>query len=180
MLIVAAAYWIGSPEMLRRSAMIPLLAPYIAVKWIHLRWWTHGEPFAQEIADGVWLGRFPLRRERDALRIASMVTLAAELPAEPSGVVARSVPMLDLVVPTVEQLDAAVAAIRDLAGARPTLVCCAMGYSRSAASVAAWLVASGIVPSADAAIAMIQARRPAVVLTARHREQLLQAASEAR
>ncbi len=132
LMIVAAAYWIGSPEMLGGTAMTLLLAPYIAAKWIHLRWWTRGQPLAQEIADGVWLGRFPHRRERDALRIASMVSLAAELPADTSGVVARSVPMLDLVVPTSEQLQAAVAAIDDLQASRPTLVFCALGYSRSA------------------------------------------------
>jgi protein-tyrosine phosphatase len=180
LLIVAAAYWIGSPEMLGGTAMIPLLAPYTAAKWIHLRWWTRGQPLAQEIADGVWLGRFPQRRERDAVRIASMVSLAAELPADTSGVVARSVPMLDLVVPTSEQLQAAVAAIDDLQASRPTLVFCALGYSRSAMSVAAWLVARHTAASADAAIAFIQSRRPAVVFTARHREQLEQWASEAR
>jgi protein-tyrosine phosphatase/membrane-associated phospholipid phosphatase len=180
LLIVAAAYWIGSPQMLRGNAMIPVLAPYQAVRWIHLRWWTHGEPIAQEIADGVWLGRFPQRSERDALRISSMVNLAAELPPDTSGVVARSVPMLDLLVPTSEQLSAAVAAIGDLEASRPTLVCCALGYSRSAVSVAAWLVARDIATSADAAIAMIRSRRPAVVLTARHQEQLQQWASEAR
>jgi protein-tyrosine phosphatase len=153
-------------------AMFLLLAPYVTVKLIHARWWTRGEPTAHEIADGVWLGRFPLRCERDALRIESMVHLGAELPADTSGVVTRSVPMLDLVVPTVEQLDAAVAEIDDLKDSRPTLVCCALGYSRSAASVAAWLVATDLAASVDAAIKMIQTRRPAVILTARHRERL--------
>jgi protein-tyrosine phosphatase len=176
--IVAAAYWIGAPGIFQRHnnrmepARFLLLAPYVTLRWIHARWRTRGEPAAHEIAAGVWLGRSPLRSERDALRIASMVHLAAELPAHTSGVVTRSVPLLDLVVPTVEQLDAAVAAIDDLEDSRPTLVCCAMGYSRSAASVAAWLVANDLAPSVDAAITMIQARRPAVVLTVRHREQL--------
>ncbi len=177
---VAAAYWIGSPEMLRGNAAALLLAPYMAVKWIHLRWWTRNEPLAQEIADGVWLGRFPHRSERDAIGIASMVTLAAELPADTSGVAAHSVPMLDLLAPTAEQLVAAAAAIEDLKASRPTLVCCALGYSRSAAAVAAWLVAAGTATSSDVAIAMIRSRRPAVVLTARHREQLQQAANAAK
>ena len=172
--IVAAAYWIGSPEMLRGNAMVLLLAPYITGRWIHLRWWTHGEPFAQEIADGVWLGRFSQRKERDALGIASMLNVAAELPSDTSGVVTCCVPMLDMLVPTAEQLEAAVAAIDDLHDSRPTLVSCAMGYSRSAVSVAAWLMARGIVTSADAAIAMIRSRRPVIVLTAHHREQLEQ------
>jgi protein-tyrosine phosphatase len=103
-----------------------------------------------------------------------MVTLAAELPVDTAGIAARSVPMLDMVAPTSEQLDAVVAAIDSLSQARPTLVCCALGYSRSAASVGAWLVASDLAPSADAAVQAIQARRPSVVLTPAHREQLHQ------
>ncbi len=178
LLIVAAAYWTGSPEMFRRNAMTLLLAPFIAVRRIHLRWWTHGEPFAQEIADGVWLGRFSRRSEREALGIASLLNVAAELSPDTWGVAARCVPMLDMLVPTAEQLEAAVAAIDDLYDSRPTLVSCAMGYSRSAVCVAAWLMARGTVTSADAAIAMIRSRRPAVVLTARHRDQLRQWASE--
>jgi protein-tyrosine phosphatase len=169
--IVAAAYGLGSPGIIQR-AMGLLLAPHVAARWIHARWSTRGQPLAQAISGGVWLGRAPLRRERDALGIASMVTLAVELPVDTSGVVARRVPMLDLVVPTAEQLEAAVAAIDEVKSARPTLVCCALGYSRAAASVAAWLLARDIVPSADAAIEMIQARRLMVVLTAAHREQL--------
>ena len=125
--LAAIAYWTGSPQMLRGTAMALLLAPYIAVKWIHLRWSTRGQPLAQEIAEDVWLGRYPLRSERDALQIASMVSMAVELPANTTGVVARSVPMLDLVVPTAEQLEAAVVAICELKRSRPTLVCCAFG-----------------------------------------------------
>jgi protein-tyrosine phosphatase len=53
--------------------------------------------------------------------------MTAELPADAAGVVYRAVPMLDLVVPTVEQLDAAVDAIAELKWERPTLVCCALG-----------------------------------------------------
>jgi protein-tyrosine phosphatase len=176
--IVAAAYWIGAPAIFqtRDTRMDPattlLLAPYIRARRIHARWSTRREPIAQEIADGVWLGRFLLRNERDALRIASMVNVAAELPVNTSGVVARSVPMLDLMAPTVEQLEAAVAAIDDLNAVRPTVVCCALGYSRSAAAMAAWLVASETSASVDAAIELIQTRRPAVVLSAGHREQL--------
>jgi len=61
-------------------------------------------------------------------------------------------------------LNAAVEAINDLQGNRPTLVCCAAGYSRSAAAVAAWLVASGRAASVDESIAWIRARRPRIAL----------------
>ena len=176
LLIIAAVYWTGSPELFRDNegvmepARILLLAPYVAAKWLHTRWW--GEPGAHEIVNGVWLGRLPRRAERDALRIASVVHLAAELPADGTGILSRGVPMLDLIAPTADQLEAGVKAIDGMNTARPTLVCCALGYSRSAAVMAAWLVANRRAASIDAAIAMIQAHRPRVVLTTAHRERL--------
>jgi protein-tyrosine phosphatase len=176
LLIIAGVYWTGSPELFRDNegvmepARILLLAPYVAARWLHTR--LLGEPGAHEIVNGVWLGRLPRRAERDALRIASVVHLAAELPANRTGIISRGVPMLDLIAPTADQLEAAVRAIDYMNTARPTLVCCALGYSRSAAVMAAWLVASRSAASIDAAISMIQAHRPRVVLTAAHRERL--------
>ena len=179
--IVAAAYGIGSPRIFQdgrmHPAMIALLAPYVAARWIHARWMTRGQPVAQEIANGVWLGRSSLRRERNARRIVSIVNVAAELPVD-STAVSRGAPMLDMLVPTAEQLDAAVAAIDALKSVRPTIVSCALGYARSAAAMAAWLVASGVAESVDAAIAWIESRRPVIVLSARHREQLHEWARE--
>jgi protein-tyrosine phosphatase len=168
LLITAGVYWTGSPDLF--PARILLLAPYVAAKWLHTRLW--GEPGADEIVNGVWLGRLPSRAERDALRIASVVHLAAELPANTSGILSRRVPMLDLIAPTADQLEAGVKAIDGMNTARPTLVCCALGYSRSAAVMAAWLVANRSAASIDAAITMIQTHRPRIVLTAAHRERL--------
>jgi len=80
--------------------------------------------------------------------------------------------MLDLLVPDFLQLEAAVQAIDELSTARPTLVCCAGGYSRSAAAVAAWLLASGKSATVDEAIYQIRARRPRIVLGPAHRARL--------
>jgi len=68
----------------------------------------------------------------------SVVGLAPELRIRSDA----HVDMLDLMPPTDEQLDAAVRAIMEFAGQRPTLVCCALGYSRSAVAAAAWLIAA--------------------------------------
>jgi len=76
-------------------------------------------------------------------------------------------------------LDRAVAAIEEMGAHRPTLVCCALGRSRSAAAVAAWLVATQRVSSVDRAISMIAQERE-VVLTQAHRTQLLAWAHERR
>ncbi|MNV93048.1 hypothetical protein D3C71_1876940 [compost metagenome] len=78
------------------------------------------------------------------------------------------VPMLDLVAPTPAQLSAAAAAIAARQERGEVLVCCALGYSRSAAAVAAWLLRSGRAASVDEAVAIVRRARPAVVLRAPH------------
>jgi 1-acyl-sn-glycerol-3-phosphate acyltransferase len=176
-LIVAGIYWTGDPTLFRkregslRGAMQWLLAPYTGAAWLNSKWWTRHEPVAVEIADGVWLGRLPTRSEREAFGISSIVDLCSELPVQIDHVEYRSVPVLDLTVLTTAQLDRAVAAIEGFHTNRPTLVCCALGYSRSAAAVAAWLMKTGRAASLDNAVAMIRKRRKCIVLAAPPRAQ---------
>ena len=54
----------------------------------------------------------------------------------------------------------------------PLRVSCALGFSRSACAVAAWLLTSGRAADVDAAIALIRQRRPAIVLGPGHRAAL--------
>jgi hypothetical protein len=176
--VVAGIYFAGRPEFFRKSdgqmpaAVVLVLAPYLLVAWLSSRWQTRRQATAQKIADGVWLGRIPRRAERDALGIVSVVDLTAEFPIDTRDVVYHGVPMLDLLAPNVEQIDAAVRAIGELESRRPTLVCCALGYSRSAAGLAAWLVAARKAESIDGAIELIRARRPSIVLRTRFRSVL--------
>jgi len=72
--------------------------------------------------------------------------------------------MLDLIVPAPEQLARAAAEIEQARSAGRVLVCCALGYSRSAAAVAAWLLSTGRAADVDAAIAEICHARPRIVL----------------
>ena len=156
LLVVAIAYAADWPRLFQQPLIRLIAAPYTAAAWINSRWWTRGDVPAQEIADGVWLGRaLPWSTE-----FSSIVNLAAEL-----HVTGYSVPMLDLVEPTAQQLEDAVAAIEECESQRPTLVCCALGYSRSASAVAAWLVSTGRARSRKEAIAMIRERRPRIVLS---------------
>jgi protein-tyrosine phosphatase len=152
--------------------VVCLLSPYLFGARLNVLWWGRHGNASDEIAPGVWLGRRPRRQDRDRTGIASLVDLVAELPVDIEGVGYRSVPMLDMVVPTVVQLNRAVRAIDDLSEMRPTLVFCAVGYSRSAATVAAWLIASGKATSVDEAIVQIRTRRPRIVLGTEHRARL--------
>jgi len=66
--------------------------------------------------------------------------------------------------PSSAQIDAALHAIRTARARGPVLVCCALGFSRSALAVAAWLLAEGRAPTPEAAEAMIRRAKPAIVL----------------
>jgi hypothetical protein len=170
LLIVAGIYWSGRPELFRKEngvmapTMVCLLAPYLAAAWLNTRLWTHREQHADEITDSIWLGRLPGNDECDIHCIA----------VDTTGIVYRAVPVLDLVAPAIEQLEAAVDAIDELKSKRPTLVCCALGYSRSAAAVTAWLIASGKATTVNESIALIRARRPRILLGSAQRARLVE------
>jgi len=138
-----------------------LLAPYLTGAWANSRLWTRGEPKSVSIRDDVWLGRTPW--PGTALDFAWIVDLCAELPGVPRS---RAFPMLDLVVPAPAQLARAAAEIEQARAAGRVLVCCALGYSRSAAAVAAWLLSTRRATSVDAAIAEIRRARPRIFLNA--------------
>ncbi|QOW24893.1 phosphatase PAP2/dual specificity phosphatase family protein [Lysobacter sp. H23M47] len=138
-----------------------LYAPYLAVAWINSRAWTRRQPAPVEVADGVWLGRIPSRADREGFQV---VDVCAELSlpggARPGDTV---VPMLDLVTPDPARLQQAIRAIPHHPGL-PVLVCCALGYSRSATVIAGWLLHTGRAPTVEAACGIVRAARASVVL----------------
>lgn len=140
-----------------------LFAPYQFGAFLNSRWWTRREPASGEVRPGVHLGRIPSRFDRTSRNDGSIVDLAAELPAW-RRVPVRAVPMLDLVVPPAASLVEAARAIEAARGQGTVLVCCALGYSRSAAAVATWLLASGQAGSVEEAVAILRAVRPRIVL----------------
>lgn len=143
-----------------------LLAPYLGAAWINSRLWTRRAPQPVQVADGVWLGRLPGAALPAPL--LAVVDTCAELSCRARGATYASVPMLDLVVPTADALRDAADAIERLRAQGAVLACCALGYSRSAASVAAWLLRSGRATDAADAVARVRAARPTIVLGKAH------------
>lgn len=181
LLLVALAYaGLGTAVFQKRAdgrltmAARWLLAPYLGAAWINSRLWTRRAPQPVPVLDGVWLGRIP----NGALPppLGGVVDACAELSCRAQGAAYASVPMLDLVVPAPEQLREAAEAIERLHAHGPLLVCCALGYSRSAASVATWLLRSGRAADADAAVAIVRAARPGIVLGTAHLRAITDAA----
>ena len=141
-----------------------LLAPYVAGAWLNSRWWTRHRPQPDAILDNVWLGRMPTSQDMLTGRFSALCDLTAELPAPRGDWHYVGLPWLDLVAPETTQLIEAARHIEVLRARGPVLVCCALGYSRSAAAVAAWLLLTGRVANVDQAVNLLREKRPQVVL----------------
>ncbi|HVK55102.1 MAG TPA: phosphatase PAP2/dual specificity phosphatase family protein [Burkholderiales bacterium] len=178
LLAVAVIYFWGDPlrfgkgESAMDAAAWVLFAPYILAAWVNSRWWTRHRPQPSEVLPGLWLSRAPSRAELDRLKPAALVDCCAELPIGPAGIPVYAVPMLDLLIPEWAQIDQGVAAISQARQVGCTLVFCALGYSRSAIIVVAWLVRQGHASDIDEAIALVRRARPEVVLPPAYRAQL--------
>ncbi len=147
-----------------------LYAPYLAAAWVNSRLWTRKHPQPDLIVDNVWLGRMPAAREQQPFQ--AIVDLCAELPIHPQGRAYECIPVLDLVAPTPDECLQAAQSIERLRTNGPLLVCCALGYSRSATAVAAWLLHTGRAATVEAALTIIRTARTDVVLHPAHREAL--------
>jgi hypothetical protein len=137
-----------------------LLAPYGLGAKINAWAWTRRLPARVEIADGVFLGRFPNSGECSGY--GSVVDLAAEF-EKPLGATASwtSISLMDLVQPSAADLEQAALAIEAARMRGTVLVCCALGFQRSAGALAAWLVSTGRARDWTAAEAMLrEAGRP--------------------
>ncbi len=154
------------------------MGPYLTAAWLNSRLWTRKSPRPVEVADGVWLGRVPASGLPPSLR--GVVDTCAELSCRVPGVDYAGVPMLDMVAPPAAALRRAAAAIEAGRTRGAVLACCALGYSRSAASVATLLLASGRAGSVGKAVEIVRAARPAIVLGDAHLAAIASAADGAR
>lgn len=139
-----------------------LLAPYLAGAWINSRIWTRNEPVHGLVDDGVAIGRVPSRR--DSTGFASIVDLSAEIAVLHHHPGWHAYPMLDLVAPPPSTLREAAATIERARAEGAVLVCCALGFSRSASAVAAWLLITDRASSMQDAVERVRRVRPRIVL----------------
>jgi len=160
------------------SAM--LLAPYLAAARANVWIRTRGHPPWAHVADDVWIGRLPHRGELEGAGFDAVVDMTCELSVDTDRLPYTNVAVLDLTLPDPMTIETAVQAIERRRAAGRVLVCCALGYSRSATAAAAWMVATGRAPNAQAAAARIRTVRPQVVLTDAHLAAIAAAAAPAR
>ncbi|RWA61082.1 phosphatase PAP2/dual specificity phosphatase family protein [Mesorhizobium sp.] len=147
--IVAFAYAGAGVKVFQKAAdgSVPLasrllLWPYRIGAKINLWAWTRTLPPRVPVADGVFLGRFPTTAEANGF--GTVVDLAAEL-ERPARASCRwiSLAVLDLMPPAEKELSEAVQAIEAARRQGTVLICCALGFQRSATVAAAWLVGTG-------------------------------------
>ena len=143
-----------------------LLAPYRLGAAINARLWTRRLPASVEVAPGLRLGRIPTLAEWEAAGRPRLVSLSAELQL-PAVEGARCVPLLDLAVPAPLDLQRAAGAIEGQRRAgKAVWVCCALGFSRSAAVAITWLRLHGAAGSLVQAEGLVRQARPQIVLGA--------------
>lgn len=175
--LMAVAFLGAGPRLLgkrpdgRRAAWAwPLFGPYFALNGLAFALARLGDrrPTPNPIAPNLWLGRRPTWREArqgNAHRWVAVLDLAAEfaevapLRSVPSY---RSLPTLDATAPPPEALADAVRWIARHAAQGPVLVHCALGHGRSATVAVAYLLADGLAPTIERAMAEIREKRPGV------------------
>ncbi|HEX8077296.1 MAG TPA: dual specificity protein phosphatase family protein [Chthoniobacterales bacterium] len=109
------------------------------------------------------------RREAEAIAkkgVTAVLDLTSEFSeAAPLRTVAyKNIPILDLTAPTTEQLQEAAAFIQQESETGIVYVHCKIGYSRTAAIAAAYLLRAGLAGSVSEAIERIRQARPGIVI----------------
>ena len=154
-----------------------VLAPYLIGAYLSYRYFTRYRPPWNEIAPGILLGRLPRASDIEDMRnagVTAILDMTAEfsLPAALRGLHYLNVQVMDLTAPSAMQLAAGADFIARHRVAGKVYVHCALGMSRSAAAVAAALLAVRETPTVEDAVLHIGKVRPGIVLSPLHLETL--------
>lgn len=145
-----------------------LLAPYQLGAVLNVWVWTRNLPPKGQVLPGLWLGRRPTEAEWVAAGRPAVFSLCAELPLpKPIGAAGRCLPWLDLVAADARQLRRAAHIVQALRSTSPSgvWVCCALGFSRSAAALVAWQLHASEAADIEQTLARTRQARPQLVLS---------------
>ncbi|MBM4069013.1 MAG: phosphatase PAP2/dual specificity phosphatase family protein [Planctomycetes bacterium] len=173
--IVAAAYFGLGPGIFRKSAgRLPwstrfVFAPLLFGQHLSLLYYRRQCRAWDEVTHNVLVGR-RLNDSEAADLVRRGVTAVLDLTAEFSEATPflalryRNLAILDLTAPTTAQQQEAALFIAEECVNGKVYVHCKVGYSRSAAVVGAYLLASGQAAGAEEAVAMLRRARPAIIV----------------
>jgi hypothetical protein len=173
--IVAIAYFGTGPVIFHKTkGKLPwstrfVLAPCLLGQYFSLLYYRRQCRSWDEVTPRIWIGgKLGRRAANKALRfgVTSVLDLSAEFSeATPFPKINyRNIPVLDLTAPTQTQLVEMGEFIGNQSRTGAVYVHCKIGYSRSAAAVAAYLLMSRKVNTANEAFALIRRVRPSVVI----------------
>lgn len=178
LIIVALAYGVFGVEALQKGDKGRLTT---STWWLLLPWrigmmfsmylYTRKLPEVNHVIDGVFLGIYPCKRPKQF----AVLDLSSEFSRsnKTQNIVYQCVPMLDLVTPSEQDLSFAVQTLEKLHTTQGSvLVHCALGLSRSALVVAAWMLQRYPNLNVDNVVVYIKKIRPQIVLTSEHIEML--------
>jgi rhodanese-related sulfurtransferase len=183
--IVAIAYLGAGPVVFHKTkGKLPwstrfVLAPCLLGQYLSLLYYRSQCRPWNAVTPSIWIGgKLGSRCANKALcfGVVSVLDLSAEFSeAKPFRKINyRNIPVLDLTAPTQAQLAEMGEFIGNHSRNGAVYVHCKIGYSRSAAAVAAYLIMSGKANTAEEAFAIIRRVRPSVVI----RPEVISALSE--
>jgi hypothetical protein len=187
LLLVALGYFALGPAVFQKyqgrqswPARI-LLLPYLLGAWLSYRLFTRSAAAHHQAVPGVYFGRLPRAGDLNAVNPCAVLDLTAEFSADRSvnSRVYANVPMLDLAVPHPQAINAALRFIDEQIRSGAVYVHCALGLSRSATVIAAWLVRTKHSSSAAEALGYLALRRPGVRWSAAHLDAIANAIAAA-
>jgi predicted protein tyrosine phosphatase len=173
--IAAIAYFGVGPGIFRkRDGRLPwttwwTLGPILFGQELSRRYYRRQCRAWDELTPRVWIGSVLSEREAtEVVRkgVTAVLDLTAEFsePAPLRGLRYCNIPILDLTAPTVRQLNEMAAFIETESSDGFVFVHCKIGYSRTAAAAAAFLLRAGKVRSVEEAIGRLRQIRPAIVV----------------
>lgn len=170
LLLVAANYLFSSDFQKQQNGhfklpVILLFFPYFIIMWLNSRIWTIRHQTDDLIVDEVYLGRIPSSQNLKQNHYNSVVDLCAELPIGHFEGAYSLIPVLDMTPLSQEECQQAAKTIELYHQQGKLLVCCALGYSRSATAVIAWLLWTKRANNLQDAINKVKACRNSIVIS---------------
>lgn len=167
--VVAFAYLTGNAAVFQKqadgslsAAATILLLPYLAGVRLNMVYWLRGKAKTARVRDDVLIGSVSAISDG----LPAVLDVCAEYPRPRYRGAYRTLPLLDMVAPSENDLVQAASLLEALRRQHgKVLTCCALGYGRSAAVVLTWLLVYGGCRDLAQATAELKQTRPQMVLS---------------
>ena len=168
LLVVAFAYLTGNAAVFQKqadgrlsAAATVLLLPYLVGVRLNMAYWLRGKAKTVRVRDDVLIGSVSGISDD----LPAVLDVCAEYPCPRYHGAYSTLPLLDMVAPSENDLMQAASLLETLRRQRgKVLTCCALGYGRSAAVVLTWLLVYGGCRDLAQATAELKQARPQMVL----------------